>query len=81
MAHQCLEIPEVLALIFSSLPQKKDLLSAALTCQVFLGPALDNLWHEINLFTPLLACLPTDLWEYREETLPPCMKRNVAVRA
>jgi hypothetical protein len=53
MAHQCLEIPEVLALILSRLPQKKDLLSATLTCQPFLEPALDNLWREISLFTPI----------------------------
>ena len=81
MAHHCLSIPEVLRLAFGGLAKKKDLLAVALTCRAFLEPALDNIWREITLFDPLLACLPQDLWEYREETfeLPVQMTIKVAV--
>jgi hypothetical protein len=43
------------------------MLSAALTCHAFLEPALDEIWHSIVLFRPLISCLPTDTWETREE--------------
>jgi hypothetical protein len=67
MTNQCLNSPEILRLIFDRLIWKKHTLSAALTCRSFLEPALDSMWHEIEIRT-ILGCLPPDLLEYREES-------------
>ncbi|KAF6753279.1 hypothetical protein DFP72DRAFT_849282 [Ephemerocybe angulata] len=38
----------------------------ALSHRAFLEPGLDSLWHSINSYEPLLACLPNDLWTAEE---------------
>lgn len=39
----------------------------SLTRRAFLEPGLDSLWHTLDSFEPLLACLPTDLWRIEEK--------------
>jgi hypothetical protein len=81
MIHQCLNIPEVLRLVFRGMTTKKDMLSAALTCHAFLEPGLDEIWSSINPFRPLISCLPGDTWEIREEMMPESSVRlDVVVR-
>ncbi|KAJ8592392.1 hypothetical protein M405DRAFT_51924, partial [Rhizopogon salebrosus TDB-379] len=43
--------------------RKKTLLALAVTCKSFTGPALDLLWRELDLFAPLIRCLPPGLWK------------------
>jgi hypothetical protein len=43
--------------------RKKTLLALAVTCKSFTGPALDLLWRELDLFAPLVRCLPPSLWK------------------
>ncbi|KAF5372563.1 hypothetical protein D9758_005167 [Tetrapyrgos nigripes] len=37
---------------------KQDVLTCALTCRSFLGPALSTLWYSLNSLVPLLKLLP-----------------------
>ncbi|KAI5887452.1 uncharacterized protein SCHCODRAFT_02713256 [Schizophyllum commune H4-8] len=48
------------------------LASCARTCQAFHTPAIKGLWkyHDLDLETVLLHCMPTDVWEIRRETSP-----------
>ncbi|KIJ66524.1 hypothetical protein HYDPIDRAFT_26864 [Hydnomerulius pinastri MD-312] len=39
-----------------------DLVALARTCRVFHEPALNVLWAELDNLTPLIRCLPQDLW-------------------
>jgi hypothetical protein len=43
--------------------RKKTLLALAVTCKSFTGPALDLLWRKLDLFAPLIRCLPPSLWK------------------
>lgn len=38
---------------------RRNLIRAALTCKVFLDPALDRLWRAIDTLLPLLKLLPS----------------------
>ncbi|KAF8999300.1 hypothetical protein BDQ17DRAFT_1246699, partial [Cyathus striatus] len=40
----------------------KTLANLARTCLAFQEPALDALWSDLNSFSPLATCLPSDLW-------------------
>ncbi|KDR85791.1 hypothetical protein GALMADRAFT_218880 [Galerina marginata CBS 339.88] len=42
-----------------SLPGRQALLNAALTCKVFVDPAMDILWRSMDSLTPLVKILPT----------------------
>ncbi|KAF8065072.1 hypothetical protein FPV67DRAFT_167905 [Lyophyllum atratum] len=65
--HRCLQIPEILANIFSHLlhhdasvwPRygSKDLAHVARTCRTLSGPALDALWYSQTSLLPLLKCM------------------------
>jgi hypothetical protein len=74
--HHCLEIDEILRLIFEEVSEncrqwgKRDgsLVALALTCRVFSGIALDLLWSAMNTLAPLVMCLPAHLWEKRFES-------------
>ncbi|KAF5332856.1 hypothetical protein D9611_005395 [Ephemerocybe angulata] len=73
---RCIWIPEILTLICNDL-DPKTALSAALTSRAFLEPALDKLWHTIDSFQPLIACLPEDLWTTKIRPSPEEGKNNV----
>ncbi|KAF6753203.1 hypothetical protein DFP72DRAFT_902184 [Ephemerocybe angulata] len=73
---RCIWIPEILTLICNDL-DRKSALSAALTSRAFLEPALDKLWHTIDSFRPLIACLPEDLWTTKIRPSPEEGKNNV----
>lgn len=71
--HYALEIPEIQHIIFTfvfddSLPRvrKRNLVSVAVTSQLFKNVALDILWRTLGNLVPLIKCLPEDLWH--EET-------------
>ncbi|KAK7435423.1 hypothetical protein VKT23_019684 [Stygiomarasmius scandens] len=42
----------------NTIMRKQDILSCALTCRSFLGPALGVLWYSLNSLVPLLKLLP-----------------------
>ncbi|KAF6751101.1 hypothetical protein DFP72DRAFT_908470 [Ephemerocybe angulata] len=70
--NRCLQTPEILQLICEQLPidRHKDrgrLFAVALSCRALLEPGLDRLWYRIQSFIPLIANLPSDLWniEYK----------------
>ncbi|KAG6851900.1 hypothetical protein C0991_005171 [Blastosporella zonata] len=68
--HRCLEIPEILRLIFEYLSKecrKASLLILARTCKLFKDPALGVLWHTLESLEPLIYSLPHDafLWKQR----------------
>ncbi|KIK85210.1 hypothetical protein PAXRUDRAFT_152758 [Paxillus rubicundulus Ve08.2h10] len=68
--HRCLSITEVRRAIFREVYHQptstnKDRLTVARlarTCRAFNGSALDVLWAILESFTPLVQCLPHDLW-------------------
>ncbi|KAJ7622916.1 hypothetical protein DFH06DRAFT_1447108 [Mycena polygramma] len=74
--HRCLNIPELVDLIFGELqcplPNQalghRDFAALARTCKTFLDPALRLLWREQGTLSNLLKCLPSHLW--REDTHP-----------
>ncbi|KAH7909873.1 hypothetical protein BJ138DRAFT_1088702 [Hygrophoropsis aurantiaca] len=60
--HQTLHIEELLCHIFAQITDPRTLFSLACTCQTFKDPALNALYFQIDNFTPLIKCLPRDLW-------------------
>ncbi|KAJ7714606.1 hypothetical protein B0H16DRAFT_1435411 [Mycena metata] len=75
--HRCLQLLEIVDMIFShlyfvpdrDLPRRhaklRDLAVLARTCTFFSGVALDFLWRSTVLVN-LLCCLPSDLWRIDE---------------
>ncbi|KAI0041594.1 hypothetical protein FA95DRAFT_1610876 [Auriscalpium vulgare] len=64
--HRCLRISEILDEILECLladANKGSLAALACTTKMFLEPALNILWRDLNAFTPLICCLPWDLRE------------------
>ncbi|KAJ7089912.1 hypothetical protein C8R44DRAFT_957724 [Mycena epipterygia] len=65
--HHCLEIPEVVHLVFSKLTPvgagAKDLAALARTCTTFHDIALDALWWYQYTIVNLIRCMPADLWD------------------
>lgn len=65
-------IPEIVRLICAELGStgaKKTLAGLARTCLWFNEPALDSLWYELHDLTPLIKCMPPDLWQESEGKL------------
>ncbi|KAF8994457.1 hypothetical protein BDQ17DRAFT_1430991 [Cyathus striatus] len=63
-----LQIPEILMQICKHMMyQKPTLASLARTCRMFEEPALDVLWHSLNGFYPLAKCLPSNVWDEKED--------------
>ncbi|KAF9468375.1 hypothetical protein BDZ94DRAFT_1246630 [Collybia nuda] len=66
--HQCLFIVEILDNICFQLATdiieggSSSLSALARTCRAFHDTALDHLWSDINDITPLVNCMPLDLW-------------------
>ncbi|KAG1823645.1 uncharacterized protein BJ212DRAFT_695444 [Suillus subaureus] len=48
---------------------RQSLLTLALTCKSFTGPALDLLWRHLGGLEPLIKCLPRSLWKQDEKKL------------
>ncbi|KAJ3514212.1 hypothetical protein NMY22_g14817 [Coprinellus aureogranulatus] len=56
---RCIRVPEIVQIICDHLAvSPRSCRSMALASRMFLEPALDNLWHSIDSFEPLIACLP-----------------------
>jgi hypothetical protein len=66
--HHCLQIQELLSIIFRKYTQYDSGLLARLarTCIAFQDPALNILWHTQKTLLPLLKCLPPDAWAIKE---------------
>ncbi|KAF8994461.1 hypothetical protein BDQ17DRAFT_1366810 [Cyathus striatus] len=64
-----LQIPEILRQICECLMyfEKPTLASLARTCRMLEEPALDVLWHSLNGFYPLAKCLPSNVWDEKED--------------
>ncbi|KAJ7654557.1 hypothetical protein DFH06DRAFT_993760 [Mycena polygramma] len=79
--HRCLNIPELVDLIFAELqcpyPNQalghRDFAALARSCRTFLDPALRLLWREQGTLSNLLKCLPSHLW--REDAHPVYVRR------
>lgn len=74
--HHCLLIPEltlyILHLLADDRPtwhdsrylrNSRDVARFAQTCKVLSEPALDILWKTQHSLSPLVMCLPSDIWE------------------
>lgn len=66
--HRCLCISEILREIFEycALSNLSPLAHLARTCRLFREPALDILWRELDDVSPLMKCLPSNLWVEEE---------------
>ena len=66
--HSCLRVDEILRLLASELVEsgaEVTAVSLACCCRSLEDPALDALWKTQDRLTPLLKCLPQEVW--REE--------------
>ena len=63
--EEALQTPEIIRLIADNILGAKGRLAFALTRKPFLEPALDSHWSSLTSFRPLLACLPSDLYEFQ----------------
>jgi hypothetical protein len=61
--HHCLDIPELICIIFELVSSNRDIVALALTCKTFRDPALRTLWAKLPSFDPLVRCLPNDIWK------------------
>ena len=63
--HRCLEIPEILELIFRQVDDGSccDTLHLVLTCRHFKNHALSLLWRSLESPAPLFMAMPSDLWK------------------
>ena len=63
--HPCLNVDEILRLLackFVASESKGTAVSLACCCKSFEDPVLDVLWESQDLLTPLLKCLPREIW-------------------
>jgi hypothetical protein len=71
--HRCLNIPEILDLIFSHLPWSPlrsgdpTLAALARTCTAFHEPAIQHLWNQLYDLRPVVSLLPKRAWKMAEE--------------
>ena len=65
--HRCLQIQELLSIIFQNVCIQGTLARLARTCTDFRDPALNVLWHTQNTFLPLFECLPRDAWVIKKK--------------
>ncbi|KAG6335335.1 hypothetical protein ID866_3746 [Astraeus odoratus] len=74
--HPCLLVHELLLHIIGFLAEdatlrtpcpsgNRDIARFARTCKSFMDPALDVLWHTQCALSPLVMCLPYDVWSRR----------------
>lgn len=71
--HPCLKVPELLSIIFGFAYNDAEgqdhissstMLASALTCRLFVEPALDLLWEVQSDIVQLLRCFPSEIYEY-----------------
>ena len=67
--HRCLQIQELLSIIFRYVRIQKTLARLARTCTDFRDPALNVLWHTQNTLLPLFKCLPRNAWVMKKEKI------------
>lgn len=68
--YRCLETSDLMCLIFEELEfNNSALVNAALTCKIFLEPALSTLWRNgpTNLIDTLFRIIPNDVWVGQHE--------------
>jgi len=68
--HPCLNVDEIIRLLACELVASKAKATAvalACCCKSFEEPVLDALWEGQDRLTPLLKCLPRDVWEEGDE--------------
>ena len=64
--HPCLNVDEILSLFARELVASEAKATAAALarcCRSFEEPVLDALWEAQERLTPLLKCIPRDVWE------------------
>ena len=64
--HRCLNLDEMLRLLACELvgsELKATAVSLARCCKSFENPVLHVLWETQDRLTPLLKCLPQEVWE------------------
>jgi hypothetical protein len=71
--HRCLEIPEIIDLIFECVSELGWVLNLpafvalASTCRAFHQPAVKYLWTRLDDLRPLAAVFPKGSWRYRKD--------------
>ncbi|KAJ7051072.1 hypothetical protein C8F01DRAFT_1237457 [Mycena amicta] len=60
---------------------RKDLLALATTCQLFLDPALNELWCKLDSIDGLLRCFPPGVFEFTEAEYNTTISVSRAIRA
>ena len=69
--HSCLGVDEILELVARELVAsgaKGTAVSLACCCRNFEDPVLDPLWETQDRITPLLKCLPQEVWKEEQGT-------------
>ncbi|KAF8349640.1 hypothetical protein F5887DRAFT_947356 [Amanita rubescens] len=66
-ALQCLELRQLICHEQIGSNDKRSLYRLSQTCKSFMEPALDELWYKLDNFSPLLFCMPEDLYEEHVE--------------
>ncbi|KAJ7053043.1 hypothetical protein C8F01DRAFT_1032646 [Mycena amicta] len=71
--HDALRVAEIVLEIAqhasdTTPPARKSLLALATTCRLFLDPALNELWRELESIYPLLRCFPSGVFEFTQES-------------
>lgn len=79
--HSCLNVDEILRLIARELIESESnatAVSLACCCRSFEDPVLDVLWEMQYRLTPLLKCLPQEVWKEENGTfVSPAMMFDV----
>ncbi|KAG1741009.1 hypothetical protein EDB19DRAFT_753679 [Suillus lakei] len=65
--HRALLIHDIVATILQHVTSPTDLINFARTCSAMSDPPLNILWREQSCLTPLIMCMPEDIWETRED--------------
>lgn len=72
--HRCFLIPELVEQICEEVnnsntggKDRKTLVALAQTRKLFQEPALNLVWHTLESFEPVVKCLPSDMWELKED--------------
>jgi len=70
--HRCLSADEILSLFARELVASEaeaTTVALACCCKSFEKPVLDILWETQERLTPLLKCLPQEVWGEEDEKL------------
>ncbi|KAF8056288.1 hypothetical protein FPV67DRAFT_1658408 [Lyophyllum atratum] len=71
--HPCLEIVEILRLVFACVYDDydglRDMPALAVTCRTFYDPACDVIWQTLRSLAPLVRCMSADTWQMVDRTV------------